>query len=329
MKRIKVKRYSFRLALATLFAANLAQAGPRDLYNWRCPYTPDGACPPNRVEYGHYRAKWSRWPGVSDADYQSRLKPGELSTPVGPRETPPRETPENLILPPDPGFDEAPPPPPSNDPGVPPLTPESELRPDILTPPGEEAMEELLPNGQPSRQESVPRGEDSLTPELTPESNPQSPAEETPKGDKPFEGDPFKDDLFDESPPAPPSESKDRGSNMRLRERARNMPATHTVPSRIRATSDARESSPLPRSATMPKSRLIPTTVPEGKSAIPAMHRPARKLTAAPRSPHNPLREIPAFEETTDDFQAMPVAAWEEANTDQTSPTLRANPLRR
>jgi hypothetical protein len=302
--------------MIVLVSTNLALAGSKDLRNWRCPYTPDGACPPNRDGYGYYKPKWSRWPGVSDANYQSRLKPGQLSAPAGPKDVPPRESPEDLLLPPSTELDDSPPAPPSGDFGVPPLTPDSERVPDILAPPGQEAMDQLLPNEQ-TPPEAVPQKEDDLAPDLFPEANEKAPNEGAPREEKPFEGDPFKDDIFDDAPPAPPSETKGRGSNLRSQQDSSAMPAMHTIPSRTPSAQS--------RSAATPKSRLVPASDAHGRSAKAEPRRTSGRTAAA--APFNPLRSIPAFETEFADEGVIPTAAWEEAPAEP-SATVRTNPLR-
>lgn len=204
------------LSLACV-VANAVGAGRNDLYHWHCPYSPDGVCTPNRNNYGYYQTKWSRWPGVTDADYESRSP--AAAAPTGPSETGPRMTPGD-ILPParDTLGDMAPPPPGGGDAAPQPLTPPNELRPDILTPPGEDIMDELLEEGDKlEKSEPKPLTEQERSsetaPKTTPKTKPETKPETTPETDEPFDDNPFKDEpLFnEEETPGSPSGTKRSG----------------------------------------------------------------------------------------------------------------------
>ena len=43
-------------------AAYVAQATDPIEARWRCPYSPDGVCVPNKMFYGYYPTRWRRWP---------------------------------------------------------------------------------------------------------------------------------------------------------------------------------------------------------------------------------------------------------------------------
>ena len=350
---IGMKRWN-ALTLLIFLASSVMHAGDDALYNWRCPYTPDGSCPPSRQTYGHYATKWNRWPGVTNADYESKIKKAEPTAPQGPSATAPRETPEDLLLPPDPDetreLDNPPAPPRGEDNAPPPLTPEAEARPDILTPPGEDIMEELLPEEPPKRPEPAPKTptkptppsakEPSTPPTKKPSSepSPDPTPEPTPESDQPFDDDPFKDDpLFEDEPPAPPSGTKrsgiDGGAGVQspAMSALRSVPASPpTAPPQAMQWNRPQPQSRLSRAAASTDPRPMPSAPGAGKSA---MLEPQQRPSLSPLSTSNPLRSDLNAEVALDD-QVIPTAAWEEASPAEPAPESnpdpdrRANPLR-
>lgn len=331
-----------RIGVVLVFVAGAAQAGD-DLYNWRCPYNTDGGCPPRRQTYGHFGTKWSRWPGVTNADYETKIKPGELAGPPVPEDIPPRETPLEMLLPPDPTKDRrddgAPMPPGDDGAGPPALTPDAAPRPDILSPPGEDIMEELLPEDEPTQPRTPPDAAPELMPEFT--------EEPTPEGDTDFEispdEDPFKDDpLFqDDAAPAPP-DSSDGGPFERRFEtprgdRAPGMPALHRAPTRLPTAQsnpirpEFSEDAQWSQSEAEPGPRLMPASRPALRSSAGrTVVRGA--LAQRTRGHDNPLRAASAADLLAVDGEVLPTAAWQQPEPVKFEPEpqtpLRNNPLR-
>jgi hypothetical protein len=310
-------KHRISLSFLLLLAVSTAHGGPDDLYNWRCPYTPDGACAPRRGTYGHYPTKWLRWPGVTDADYESRIKSGELSAPPGPRETPPREGPEDFM--PSSGPTRG------DDTGAPPLTREDESPPDnILSQPGEDVMEEFIPDEETKQPEPEPTPEPSLEPSPEPSSEP------TPDPDKPFDDDPFKDDpLFNDDAPAPPTDTKRSGIHAVPQAES---PAMRTVPRRLRAAQQDRTQSPprLSRSARSGEARLMPSAPRSGRLSVRAVYSGRDRVSPGPGLSRNPLRSGPAPETVAVDEEVVPTAAWQEPQLAEPKREAgwHANPLR-
>lgn len=301
-----------------------------DVDYWRCPYTPDGACAPKRQTYGYFAPKWRRWPGVTSADYESKLPPADFSAPQGPTETGPRVTPDELLPPTDlPTLDDIPTPPRDDSKGPPPLTPESEQPQDtILEPPSEDIMEELLPEDEPGKPSTKPAKEPSkepaeeplIEPSEEPSTKPESKSDQ-PLEEKPFEDDPFKDDpLFNDGDdaPAPPGGAKRSGSEAVPRSLSPIMPAMRQIPTRLPA---ARVNHPVPAS------RLTRRSAPAER---PAGSRPPRAdLSLNSGAPRNPLRGEPTPDLVADDL-IVPTAAWQAPEQVETAPEIggRTNPLR-
>ncbi len=303
-------------------AASAAQAAHDEFYDWRCPYSPDGTCTPRRSTYGHYPTKWSRWPGVSDADYESSLPSSDLSAPPDSAETGPRISPTDLLPPYDPSSLDSAPTPPGGDGSPPPLTPEADQRPDILTPPGEDVMDELLPDDEPKQPEPAPgppaEPDSELLPGSTPKPNPEPTPERAPESGKPFEDDPFKDEpLFNDEAPAPPSGTKRSGIDSGPDGASPNQPAMRSVPARLPSAQ---------RNGNLPKSRLsrAATSDPRPMPGVPA----AGKSPTSARS-RNPLRNSSAPNQIVADDVVVPTK-WQEPVAVQPEPERgwRVNPLR-
>ena len=300
------------MSLLLSLAAASARAGHGDDYYWRCPYKPDGVCTPSRNTYGYYATKWSQWPGVTAADYESKLPSGAPAARAGaPSGTAPLETPDELLPPPGgvPGGDDAPPP----------LTPPTDARPDILTPPGEDIMDDFLSDDPAPQPDAAPNAEPDPSPKLTPETTP----EPKPESDLPFDDDPFKDEpvFNEEDPPAPPSGTNRSGINPGAV--SPTMPAMRSLPKRF----------PAAQHRHVPKSRLSRMTTPGEPRLMPAQStgksaasRPSRGRIAQARNPlrGNPTPEMVAVDEMVEPTQWQePAIAEPEAESD-----WHANPLR-
>lgn len=308
-----------RTLLVLVAVANVAQAAPADLRNWHCPYSTDGNCPPNRSGYGLYQTKWSRWPGVTDADYQSRLPSPEPAKPAPPA-MPAQEAPEDFMLPPSgPDMDAPPRAPSNNDLGPPPLTPEDEPRPDILSPEGEDILDELIPQGV--------RPPASRLPEPQPSTQrPSAPPQELPFEDQ---ADPFKDDpLFNDDPPAPPQENQRSELPTKPSAGPLLMPAMRVAPTRLPAA----QTKPFKQAAPLAKTDDVATPefakVPQHATAMAASAEFAVQPPAPQAATQNPLRNGMRQESRA----VIPTAAWQESASNEASSimsTNSANPLRR
>lgn len=329
------------LLCALVMLATVAQAGPpNDIDYWRCPYTPDGSCAPRRQTYGYFAPKWRRWPGVTSADYESKLPPPEPYSPPDGIDTGPRITPNEMLPPSDlPTLNDIPTPPRGDGDGPPPLTPETERQPDtILAPPGEDIMDELLPEDEPptppSKPDREPAKEPTEEPAVEPSTRPtpdgddlleekpldEKPGDEKPADEKPFEGDPFRDDpLFNDDVPAPPGDTKRSELESVPRQLSPSMPAMREVPSR------------LPTARTVggaPASRLTKRNVPSIQPTSGVRPAGGDRLKASAGF-HNPLRSRSTTDMIADD-KVLPTAAWQEPQPTEAARESgwRANPLR-
>lgn len=325
-------RSVYALAVILTIAA-IARA--EDLHDWYCPYTPDGTCAPKRQTYGYFAPKWRRWPGVTNADYESKRPPQEPFTPPPSADSkglPPTE----LLLPPTQFRRDEAPTPPGGDGEPQPLTPDARPTPDILSPPGEDVMDELLPGveqpTQPGRGPSIPNrtspqpsapsdggvvpfpeAESPANTRPAPRSGaPAGPAPSLPNATQPEthepepatppgESDPFKDDpFFNDAAPAPSGSRQPSRLDRQLEFPSETMPARHDTPARLPEASLGRQ----------PQSRLSRT----GSGGQPTPARPNRGFSqAGPRV--NPLRPAVPPEEG----RVLPAAAWQ-AEADLATP---------
>lgn len=311
------------LALATTSNAE-------NLGDWYCPYRTDGACAPKRQTYGYFAPKWRRWPGVTNADYQSKRPPQELPKPPAATEEPGLPPGELLLPPTDFPRDDAPAPP--GGAGEPqPLTPETEPRPDILSPPGEDVMDELLPDvEQPNRPTQRPSAPSDNTEIPFPEANESTDPAPAPTEPEPARresaepksappaplqptDDPFKDDpFFDDAAPKPRQGTRPTRLNWDQEAPPQSVPATHEAPARLPAAQLERT----------PQSRLSRTP----GSGEPTLAKP-RLSAARPERRSNPLRSGTTPEMASED-RVIPTAAWQ-TDADVAPPTaLGNNPLR-
>jgi|GEM_PF-6954459 len=277
-------------------------AGPSRAEIWRCPYTQDGACVPERSSYGYTPTRWRRWPGAES----SMIAPGPeaIPAPKPGKPTPAKPKKDRQELPP--GDDDDAPKPPGaeganpNNPEPPPAQPGADAP---QTPSGSEVE-------QPSSLEDVLRGLPGLEKPPSDDAAPEkkTEAEKKPEAEQP--ADPFQDDPTDEPTGAPKSAPEKSGARLSPAIQAREM---HWRTSN--ALARKQREAEMASAASVEEPRLLP----KPKADRPVLHQSPQS------SGRNPLRAGGAPQ--AEEIRVVPTAHWTVEPSRQASRSS-GNPLR-